>query len=51
MQVNDKAHPEDIQSSNEGSQQWDKATDLGIMALQTDHPSSLIAYLKDKKIR
>jgi glycerophosphoryl diester phosphodiesterase len=41
----------DIQSSNEGSQQWDKATDLGIMALQTDHPSSLIAYLKDKKIR
>jgi glycerophosphoryl diester phosphodiesterase len=41
----------DIQSSNEGVPQWERAIGLGIKALQTDHPSSLIAYLKEKKIR
>lgn len=41
----------DIQSSNEGSQEWNKAVGVGLMALQTDHPSALIAYLKRRKIR
>lgn len=41
----------DIQSFNEGVSDWDRAIGLGIKALQTDHPSSLIAYLKEKKIR
>lgn len=41
----------DIQSFNEGVSDWDKAIGLGIKALQTDHPSTLIAYLKEKKIR
>lgn len=41
----------DIQSPNEGILQWDQAIGLGIVALQTDHPSSLIAYLKERKIR
>lgn len=41
----------DIQSFNEGVSDWDKAIGLGIKALQTDHPSTLTAYLKEKKIR
>ncbi len=41
----------DIQSYNEGVTEWDRAIGLGIKALQTDHPSSLIAFLKEKKIR
>lgn len=41
----------DIQSSNEGVADWNKAIGLGIKALQTDHPSSLITFLKEIKIR
>jgi glycerophosphoryl diester phosphodiesterase len=41
----------DIQSSDEGSERWDKAIILGLAGLQTDHPGKLIEYLKLKGIR
>jgi glycerophosphoryl diester phosphodiesterase len=36
----------DIQNPGENPVQWKQAIDLGVNALQTDHPSSLIHYLK-----
>lgn len=36
----------DIQNPGENPAQWQHAIDLGINALQTDHPSGLIQYLK-----
>lgn len=41
----------DIQSSNEGFEKWNMAIELGLKALQTDHPSRLIQYLKDRNFR
>jgi glycerophosphoryl diester phosphodiesterase len=41
----------DIQSSDEGSERWDKAIILGLAGLQTDHPEKLIDYLQQKGVR
>lgn len=36
----------DIQNPDENPEQWQKAIDMGITSLQTDHPKELIQYLK-----
>ena len=36
----------DIQSEQEGPIQWEKAIDIGLRGLQTDHPNAIISYLK-----
>ncbi|MDJ1472131.1 glycerophosphodiester phosphodiesterase family protein [Xanthocytophaga flava] len=36
----------DIQNPDENPTQWQKAIDMGITSLQTDHPQELIQYLK-----
>jgi glycerophosphoryl diester phosphodiesterase len=41
----------DIQNPAEGPAQWDKALQLHLAGLQTDHPAALIAYLKSKGLR
>ncbi|MCF8340563.1 MAG: glycerophosphodiester phosphodiesterase family protein [Chitinophagaceae bacterium] len=41
----------DIQSVDENPTLWDKALNLSLQGLQTDHPKALIDYLKKKGIR
>ncbi|HEV2482508.1 MAG TPA: glycerophosphodiester phosphodiesterase family protein [Puia sp.] len=41
----------DIQGPNESPALWDAAVSKGIRALQTDHPTELVAWLKDKRLR
>jgi glycerophosphoryl diester phosphodiesterase len=41
----------DIQSIDENPTLWDKALNLSLQGLQTDHPKALIDYLKKKGIR
>jgi glycerophosphoryl diester phosphodiesterase len=41
----------DIQSIDENAILWDKAINLSLQGLQTDHPKALIDYLKKKGIR
>jgi glycerophosphoryl diester phosphodiesterase len=41
----------DIQSATEGPEQWEKAINVGITGLQTDHPEAMVNYLKNKKRR
>lgn len=41
----------DIQSVDENPLLWDKALNLSLQGLQTDHPKALIDYLKKKGIR
>lgn len=41
----------DIQSVDENPILWDKALNLSLQGLQTDHPKALIDYLKKKGIR
>jgi len=41
----------DIQSVDENAILWDKAINLSLQGLQTDHPKALIEYLKKKGIR
>lgn len=41
----------DIQSKDEGPQDWDQAIAKGFMGLQTDHPAALVKYLKEKGLR
>jgi len=41
----------DIQSKDEGPQDWDQAIAKGFMGLQTDHPAALVKYLKGKGLR
>ena len=41
----------DIQSVDENPILWDKAINLSLQGLQTDHPKALIEYLKKKGIR
>jgi len=41
----------DIQSAEENPTLWDKALNLSLQGLQTDHPKALIDYLKKKGIR
>jgi glycerophosphoryl diester phosphodiesterase len=41
----------DIQSVDENPLLWDKALNLSLKGLQTDHPKALIDYLKKKGIR
>ena len=41
----------DIQNPAEGPAQWEKALQLNLAGLQTDHPAALIAYLKSKGLR
>lgn len=41
----------DIQSSHENEKEWQKALDLGLDGLQTDHPEDLIRYLTKKGLR
>ena len=36
----------DIQNPGENPEQWAQALELGVDGLQTDHPSTLITYLK-----
>jgi glycerophosphoryl diester phosphodiesterase len=35
----------DIQNPGENSTQWNRALEMGVQGLQTDHPGALIAYL------
>lgn len=39
----------DVQNADEGPVSWQKALDLGVQGLQTDHPEALIPWLKTKK--
>lgn len=50
--ANEKGVPiwADIQSPKE-AEFWDKALQIGLKGLQTDHPKELIDYLKSKNIR
>jgi glycerophosphoryl diester phosphodiesterase len=41
----------DIQSFNEGPEEWERAINMGFTGLQTDHPEALILFLKNKKLR
>ena len=41
----------DIQSENEGADDWNAALSLGLSGLQTDHPKALIDFLIKKGIR
>lgn len=41
----------DIQSVNEGPEEWERAINMGFTGLQTDHPEALILFLKNKKLR
>ncbi len=41
----------DIQTATEGPEQWEKAINVGITGLQTDHPEAMVNYLKNKKRR
>jgi glycerophosphoryl diester phosphodiesterase len=41
----------DIQSASEGPEQWEKAINVGVTGLQTDHPEEMVNFLKNKKRR
>jgi glycerophosphoryl diester phosphodiesterase len=41
----------DVESDEEGPEVWQKALNLNIDGLQTDHPEQLIQYLISKKLR
>jgi glycerophosphoryl diester phosphodiesterase len=41
----------DIQSATEGPEQWEKAINVGVTGLQTDHPEAMVIFLKNKKRR
>jgi glycerophosphoryl diester phosphodiesterase len=41
----------DIQSASEGPEQWEKAINVGVTGLQTDHPEAMVNFLKSKKLR
>lgn len=41
----------DVQKANETPDDWMTAIKFGIQGLQTDHPKSLIDYLRVRKIR
>jgi glycerophosphoryl diester phosphodiesterase len=41
----------DIQSATEGPAQWEKAINVGVTGLQTDHPEAMVIFLKNKKRR
>ena len=38
----------DVQSSDEGPVSWQKALDLGVQGMQTDHPEALVPWLKKR---
>lgn len=41
----------DVQQANEGAEDWKKAMGKGIQGMQTDHPKTLIEFLKTNGIR
>ena len=41
----------DVESDDESPEVWQKALNLNIDGLQTDHPEQLIQYLISKKLR
>lgn len=41
----------DVQSDNEGADDWNQALQKGIQGMQTDHPEALIAYLNKNGLR
>lgn len=41
----------DVESEQEGPDDWNKALQLGIQGVQTDHPDALIAYLNKNGLR
>lgn len=41
----------DVQNSSESESDWNNALQKGIQGLQTDHPKTLIEYLKRNKLR
>jgi glycerophosphoryl diester phosphodiesterase len=41
----------DIQGAGEGPAKWDSAVQMGIRALQTDHPGQLITWLREKGLQ
>lgn len=41
----------DIQQPNENAELWEPVIQMAVYGLQTDHPASLVRYLKEKKLR